>query len=183
MGIFLVFRQEFFKIVFSFEFEVLSYIWGIGGSGSTNQKSKCKMQNYNVKIKNSRISRGTCGHGVFDKYRMYSTNRPFFAKQSQISHQKSEYRRQNSEGKNVYKCLSNKEIRSANFLDVSQDVIKNQHKNKAKTNPIRLRLWLRRDRFFSPGQCPGSTVAVFPWAGSPCHIRSGRAKANFLVHI
>jgi len=48
---------------------------------------------------------------------------PFFAKQSQITHQKSEYRRQNTEDKNVYKCLSNKEIRSANSLDVSQDVI------------------------------------------------------------
>ena len=57
---------------------------------------------------------------------------PFFAKQSQITHHKSEYRRQNTEDKNVYKCLSNKEIRSANSLGVSQDVIKNQHKNKAK---------------------------------------------------
>jgi len=35
----------------------------------------------------------------------------------------------------VYKCLPNKELRSANSLDVSQDVIKNQHKNKAKTKP------------------------------------------------
>jgi len=35
----------------------------------------------------------------------------------------------------VYKYLSNKGIRSANSLDVSQDVIKNQHKNKAKTKP------------------------------------------------
>jgi len=35
----------------------------------------------------------------------------------------------------VYKCLLNKEIRSANTLDISQDVIKNQHKNKAKTKP------------------------------------------------
>jgi len=58
------------------------------------------------------------------------------AKQSQISHQKSEYRRQNTEDKNVYKYLPNKELRLANSLDVSQDVIKNQHKNKAKTNPI-----------------------------------------------
>jgi len=36
----------------------------------------------------------------------------------------------------VYKYLPNKEIRSANSLDVSQDFIKNQHKNKAKTKPI-----------------------------------------------
>jgi len=40
----------------------------------------------------------------------------------------------------VYKCLPNKEIRSANSLDVSQDVIKNQHKNKAKTKPNKANL-------------------------------------------
>jgi len=45
-------------------------------------------------------------------------------------------RSQNTEDKNVYMCLPNKELRSANPLGVSQDVIKNQHKNKAKTNPI-----------------------------------------------
>jgi len=78
--------------------------------------------------------------GEFDKCRKYSTNRPFYAKQSQISHQKSEYRIQNTEDKNAYKYLPNKELRSANFLDVSQDVIKNQHKNKAKTNPNKANL-------------------------------------------
>ena len=125
---------------------------------------------------------------VFDKCRKYSTNQPFFAKQSQISHQKSEYRRQNTECKNVYKCLSNKEIRSTKSFGFSQDFIIGWRKNKAKTNPkqsqtkpIRLRLWLRRNRFFSPGQCPGSTVAVFSWAGSPCHIHSVQAKTNFMV--
>jgi len=35
----------------------------------------------------------------------------------------------------VYNYLPNKELRSVNSLDVSQDVIKNQHKNKAKTKP------------------------------------------------
>ena len=36
----------------------------------------------------------------------------------------------------MYKYLPNKGIRSANSLDVTQDVIKNRHKNKPKTNPI-----------------------------------------------
>jgi len=105
----------------------------------------------------------------------------------------------------VYKYLPNKELRSAISLDVSQDVIKNQHKNKAKTNPkqtqtkpickmlkmnvssaktddygktpafcrmknkaktkpIRLRLWLRRDRFKANFNLPARPVQKY--AGS-----------------
>ena len=48
------------------------------GRRIANQKSKCKMQNYIVKIKNSKVSHGTCGHGQFYNCRESSTNRPIF---------------------------------------------------------------------------------------------------------
>jgi len=37
-----------------------------------------KMQNYSAKIKNSTVSRGACGHGLFYSCKECSTNRPVF---------------------------------------------------------------------------------------------------------
>ncbi len=42
-----------------------------------------KIQNHSAKIKNSTISCGTCCQGLLYNCRESSTNRPFYAKQSQ----------------------------------------------------------------------------------------------------
>jgi hypothetical protein len=69
-----------------------------------NQKYKEKSKNVqicNEKVKNSTVSRGASGHGLFYICREYSTNRPFFAKRSQIQRQNTEFRIQKTgeEGK------------------------------------------------------------------------------------